>query len=283
MSRTVSPVADVAQALAKLLSNTPGALFSDFDGTLSPVAPTPDTAEPAPGVRETLGAMTSKVAVVGIVTGRGIADASKRIDVPNLLYVGNHGLEWLDEHGHHVHPAGQEAKDALPEALREIEHRMLAHVPGDGVIFEDKVYSGSIHYRLAPDPGAVRDVLAPILDEIAREYGFWVSDGKMVFELRPGEAINKGSAVRQIIHDRELKSAVFLGDDVTDADAFRVLRELREESGIQTLAVGVLTLDTDPRVIESSDYLLDGVDDVVSMMLELETLLPPVDGAEEQR
>lgn len=283
MSQTVSPIADVARALAQVLSHTPGGLFSDFDGTLSPVAPTPDAAEPAPGVRETLRAMATKVPIVGIVTGRGIADASKRIDVPGIMYVGNHGLEWHDEDGHHVHPAGLAAQAALPEALREIEQRLLAHVPDEGVIFEDKVYSGSIHYRLAPDPGAVREVLEPILNEISKEYGFWVSDGKMVFELRPGEAINKGSAVRQIIHDRGLKSAVFLGDDVTDADAFRVLRELREESDVETLAIGVLTLDTDPRVIEASDYLLDGVDDVVSMMLELEKLLPAAASAEGSR
>ncbi len=283
MDRTVSPVTDVAHALAGVLTRVPGGFFTDFDGTLSPVAPTPDAAEPAPGVRETLEVMTTKVAMVGIVTGRGVADARARIDVPGLMYVGNHGLEWQDEDGHHVHPAGLAAQAALPEALREARQRLLAHVSSDGVIVEDKVYSGSIHYRLAPDPGAVREALGPILDEIAREYGFWVSDGKMVFELRPGEAINKGSAVRRIIHDRQLRSAVFLGDDVTDADAFRVLRELREEPDLETLAIGVLTLDTDPRVIETSDYLLDGVDDVVSMMLELEKLLPAVDGAEGTR
>jgi trehalose 6-phosphate phosphatase len=283
MNRTVSPIAEVAQALAGLLTETPAAFFSDFDGTLSPVAPTPDAAEPAPGVLETLKIMVTKVATVGIVTGRGLADVKQRVNVPGMVYVGNHGLEWQDEEGHHVHPAGLAAQAALPEALREVEQRLVAHVPSEGVIFEDKVYSGSIHYRLAPDPGAVRDVLGPILNEIAEEYGFWVSDGKMVFELRPGAAINKGSAVRQMIHDRELRSAVFLGDDVTDADAFRVLHELREESGISTLAIGVLTLDTDPRVIDASDYLLDGVDDVVSMMLELEKLLPTVDGTEETR
>jgi trehalose 6-phosphate phosphatase len=283
VNRTVSKRTDVAEAIANALSHAPGGLFSDFDGTLSPVAPTPDSAEPAPGVLETLGVMATKVATVGIVTGRGIADVKARVNVPGLVYVGNHGLEWQEGDEHHVHPAGLAAQAVLPEALREVEQRLVAHVSNEGVIFEDKVYSGSIHYRLAPDPGAVRDVLEPILRDIAGEYGFWVSDGKMVFELRPGEAINKGSAVRQMIHDRDLKSAVFLGDDVTDADAFQVLQELRKERGIATVTVGVLTLDTDPRVIEASDYLLDGVDDVVSMMLELESLLPPVDATEESR
>jgi trehalose 6-phosphate phosphatase len=96
----------------------------------------------------------------------------------------------------------------------------------------------------------------------------------MVFELRPGASVNKGSAVRHLVAERELRAAAFLGDDVTDADAFIVLRELRDELEIQTCTVGVLTLDTDQRVIDNSDYLLDGVDDVVSMLLELVNLLP---------
>lgn len=272
-----SPVAVVAHRLAELLAAQPSGLFSDFDGTLSPVAPTPDLAEAAPGVSDTLGMLAERVSLVGIVTGRGIDDVVNRVAVPELLYVGNHGLEWLEGGEHHVHPAGLEAEGGLPEALREIEHRLKAHVPLEGVIFENKRYSGSIHYRLTKEPGKTGDVLRPIVEEIASEYGFWVSDGKMVMELRPGATVNKGSAVHRIVTERQLRSAVFLGDDVTDADAFVMLRTLREEQGLGTCSVGVLTLDTDQRVIDNSDFLLDGVDDVVSMLLELSGLLPVID------
>ncbi len=274
---SLSSVTDVAHHLADLLSVQPSALFSDFDGTLSPVAPTPDSAVAAPGVSDTLGSLADRLSLVGIVTGRGIDDVMGRVAVPDLLYVGNHGLEWLENDEHHVHPAGLEAEQGLPEALREIEHRLEAHVPVEGVIFENKRYSASIHYRLTTDPGTTGDVLGPIAREIASEYGLWVSDGKMVMELRPGSAVNKGSAVQRIVTERQLQSAVFLGDDVTDADAFAVLKTLRTEQGIRTCSVGVLTLDTDQRVIDASDFLLDGVDDVVSMLLELVELLPIID------
>ncbi len=274
---SLSSVTDVAHHLAELLSAQPSALFSDFDGTLSPVAPTPDSAEAAPGVAEMLGSLSDRVSLVAIVTGRGIDDVMGRVAVPGMLYVGNHGLEWLENDEHHVHPAGLEAEQGLPEALREIEHRLQAHVPLDGVIFENKRYSASIHYRLTKDPGTTHDVLGPIAREIASEYGLWVSDGKMVMEIRPGATVNKGSAVQRIVTERQLRSAVFLGDDVTDADAFAVLKTLRLDQGIRTCSVGVLTLDTDQRVIDSSDFLLDGVDDVVSMMLELVELLPMIE------
>lgn len=271
---SVSSITDVARHLANLFKAKPGALFSDFDGTLSPVAPTPDSAVAAPGVAETLGLLAERLSLVGIVTGRGAEDAIARIAVPGLLYVGNHGLEWFENGEHHVHPAGLAAEEALPEALRDIEQRLGAHVSLHGTIFENKRYSASIHYRLATDPGKTAEILEPIVREVVKEFGFSVSEGKMVIEIRPSTTVNKGFAVRQFVADRKLGSAVFLGDDVTDVDAFRALRDIREEGGVETCGVGVLTLDTDQRVIDHSDFLLDGVDDVVSMLLELVELLP---------
>jgi trehalose 6-phosphate phosphatase len=262
-----------------MFASQPAGLFTDFDGTLSPVAPTPDTAVAAPGVPQTLEELTRHIALVGIVTGRGVDDAMSRIVAPDLLYVGNHGLEWFENDEHHVHPAGLEAESGLPDALRDIEQRLKARISTEGAIFENKRYSGSIHYRLTQEPGKTGEILDEIVRDVAAEYGFWASSGKMVIELRPGAEVNKGSAVRRIVTERNLGSAAFLGDDVTDADAFVVLKELRAERGIKTCSVGVLTLDTDQRVIDNSDYLLDGVDEVVAMLLELTKRLP-VDTAE---
>lgn len=276
---TVSSATNVAHHLAEVLTAQPSAIFSDFDGTLSPVAPTPDSAEAAPGVAETLRTLAGHVSILGIVTGRSVDDVMARVAVPGILYVGNHGLEWFENDEHHVHPAGLDAESGLPEALREIEHRLGAHVSLEGVIIENKRYSGSVHYRLATETAKIEEVLTPIIEEVAGEYGYGVSSGKMVYELRPGASVNKGSAVRRVVTERNLRSAVFLGDDVTDADAFIVLRDLRQEHGIATSSVGVLTLDTDQRVIDNSDFLLDGVDDVVSMLLELSDLLPRVEGS----
>jgi trehalose 6-phosphate phosphatase len=269
----VSPRTEVAAHLARLFASRPAALFTDFDGTLSPVAPAPDLAEAAPGARDTLALLSDRIDLVGIVTGRGLDDVRGRIGIDDLLYVGNHGLESWSRGQHTVHPAGLAAEAALPEALRDINQRLQAQVSTEGVIFEDKRYSGSVHFRLSPEQGQVGAALAPIVEEVAREYGFWVSGGKMVYELRPGAEVNKGSAVRAIIEEQGIRSAVFLGDDVTDADAFKVLRQLREEQGIPTCSVGVLTLDTAQPVIDYADFLLDGVDDVVAMLLELSELL----------
>lgn len=271
---TSSSVDTVASFVAGLLARRPSAVLSDFDGTLSQVALTPDAAVMAPGVAEVLASLLQRVDLVGIVTGRGVADVMTKVPVNGLEYVGNHGLEWVDQGGHHVHPAGLEAETALPGLLATIRERLGSEVSLDGVIFEDKRYSASIHYRLADDPAFVGTVLDRIVRDTAGVHGLWVSPGKMVVELRPGARITKGTAVHRIARSHGFQSMVFLGDDVTDTDAFLALHDLARESGMATCCVGVLTADTHPLVVEHSDFLLDGVEEVVAMLSRVAAALP---------
>ena len=142
-----------------------------------------------------------------------------------------------------------------------------------GLVFENKRLSGSIHYRLSEDPIEMGATLGEIAGRVAAAHGLHVATGKMVYELRPTASVSKGTALRDIALQRGLRSAAFLGDDVTDVDAFVALRELREHHQLATLAIGVLTPDTAPSVIAESDVLLDGVDDVVRMLGTLVHLL----------
>jgi len=266
---TITPACEVANLVSSMLHQTPAGLFSDFDGTLSPMASTPDGASIAPGVREVLRALASQIELVGIVTGRAVDDARARVDLPDLLYVGNHGLEWAERGKHIDHPAGVAAAESVTKALQRIFNELDGAITTAGLIFEDKRLSGSIHYRLCEDPVEMGLILGRITERIAESFGLHVASGKMVFELRPSASVSKGTALTEIVLQRGLRAAVFLGDDVTDVDGFRALREMREEHRLATLAVGVLTPDTAPSVIEESDVLLDGVDDVVHMLERL--------------
>ena len=269
----VAPVQDVADQLFQILTQEPAGLFSDFDGTLSPMAPTPDSASLAPGVRDVLKALTRRIELVGIVTGRAVDDARARVGVADLLYVGNHGLEWAEPGVHVDHPVGVAAATSIATALRQIRAEVEASLPLGGLVFEDKRLSGSIHYRLSEDPVTMGLALGEITERVANTQGLHVASGKMVYELRPTASVSKGTALREIALQRNLQGAVFLGDDVTDVDGFRALRQLRQEERLSTLAVGVLTPDTAPSVIAESDVLLDGVEDVVRMLEVLDRLL----------
>lgn len=273
----VTPVADAVDNLWPLVADSPAGLFTDFDGTLSPLAPTPDAATIEPAAAEVLGDLAGRIDVVGIVTGRAADDARARVGLPDLLYVGNHGLEHIYRGAHDVHPAGLAAERVMGPALAAIRERLADAAPVTGVLFENKRFSGSIHYRLSEDPLLVGNALATIAADVADAFGLRLSSGKMVFELRPSEPVNKGTAMERLILEHQLATAMFFGDDVTDVDGFRAMHRLAREHGVRTSAIGVLTADTAPSVVENSDLLLDGVDAVVSTMHGLNLRLRSLD------
>ncbi|MGH7476902.1 MAG: trehalose-phosphatase [Longimicrobiales bacterium] len=202
-------------------------LALDFDGTLAPIVPRPDDAMlPAP-TRAAIEAVLARGDTrVAIVSGRGLADARERVGIAGIYYAGNHGME-IDGPGiHHVHPDAAAARPqvaACAEALR----RRLASL--DGVQVEDKGLTLSVHYRRARDPEAPAAVRQAIDSLCAGDDRLRVTEGKMIFEVRPAVDWDKGRATRFLLdalvdHD-SVVPAVFVGDDRTDEDAFRALRE----------------------------------------------------------
>jgi trehalose 6-phosphate phosphatase len=264
---------DVAMRCAEVLRNTPAGLFSDFDGTLSEVAPTPGEAVGWPGAAEALSHVAGMLDAAGIITGRAVADVRTKLDVDNLFIVGNHGLEWFERGQHVDHEAGLAAEQGITEALAHIERRLAEHVSTEHMLWENKRLTASIHFRNVNDPVAVGMALLPIVEEEASARGLRVSSGKMIFELRPDVHISKGTALAQIVSTRGLKGAVFFGDDVTDVDGFRALHELRDTDGIATLAIAIRSKDVHPTVIAESDIVLESVGETVRVLERIGELL----------
>lgn len=254
------------------LAHRPAGVFTDFDGTLSEIAPMPDEAEFSPGAREALERVAGLVDVAGIITGRAVDDVLARADVhdlPDLLVVGNHGLEWLDHGKRFDHEAGVAAEAAINEVMARTEARLIEAGPTEGVLFENKRLSASIHFRNAPDPAAVEEVLLPVAREEAARLNLRVTTGKMLVEFRPMAKVSKGTALEQILRTRGLQSAVFFGDDVTDVDGFRALYRLRDEGKIHAVTVGVRSPDVHPDVLAFSDVVVDGVAEMVCVLRQI--------------
>jgi trehalose 6-phosphate phosphatase len=93
--------------------------------------------------------------------------------------------------------------------------------------------------------------------------------GRMIFELRPQLAINKGTAIRDLVHELGLRGIVFIGDDLTDLDAFRALRELRAAGEVATVRVAVLGPDTARAILEESDLTVASVEECASVLLAI--------------
>ena len=134
----------------------------------------------------------------------------------------------------------------------------------DGTLVEDKVFTGSVHYRLTPDPEKASLILRSVLSEIAARHGIALTGGRLIFELRPKLDINKGVFAANDIRLHHIKTAVFLGDDITDVDGFRAIRALRDSGKIVGgFSVAVCASESLAAVIANSDFQIDGVPKMV--------------------
>ena len=179
------------------------ALFLDVDGVLAPIVPRPEDARVPDETREELRRLQARYALVACISGRAGADAERVVGVPELVYVGNHGLELSAE--------AQAWREQLRSLLQTVEWPQL----------EDKGLTASFHYR-----GLDEDTVLPQLEKIAnraRAAGFNARFGRKLLEVVPPVEANKGTAVRTLLDRYGLERALASGDDVTDLDSFGAL------------------------------------------------------------
>jgi trehalose 6-phosphate phosphatase len=247
--------------LAQLASRPRFGLFSDLDGTLSPIAATPEAARITPKNREMLAELNKQLPLVAVISGRQANDLVNLVRLDDLTYLGNHGLErWVDGSGEVI----PEAKKYLG-ALSEVKP-LLRVADEPGVIFEDKGVVLTVHYRQVESPAAFYQRHAGELAKIAESQGLMLLTGKMVFEVRPPVAMHKGIALQQLISEYSLEAVLFLGDDISDLMAFVQARELREAGLCDSWSVGVQSEDAPEGLAETADSLADGVDDVEELL-----------------
>jgi trehalose-phosphatase len=196
------------------------ALFLDYDGTLTPIVERPEDAVLDEATREVLRRVVQRHPVA-IVSGRDLEDVRQRVGLPDVHYAGCHGFEIAGPLGNRVHAAAAAAAPQLAAAA-DLVARDTHDLPG--VQLERKRFTLAVHYRRARDADvpAVRDAVARAQ---ARHPALRVTSGKKVLELQPDVDWDKGRAVLWLIESLRLQDAlpVYIGDDVTDEDAFRAL------------------------------------------------------------
>ena len=241
------------------LRRAPAGLVTDIDGTISVIAATPDEARVEEAAAAALGRLAARLALVAVVSGRAAAAGRAMVGLDELLYVGNHGMERLYRGVTRTHQGAAVGAGGLAAALAEVEVGARALGADDGLLLENKVLSGTVHYRLAADPEAARATLLPLAAAAAERHGLVVTEGRLIVELRPRVRVNKGTALVDLVAEHRLRGVVFLGDDLTDVDGFVALRTLREAGEVAALRVGVLAAETPQRVREEIDAAVPGV------------------------
>jgi trehalose 6-phosphate phosphatase len=233
------------------------AILTDVDGTLAPIAARAEEAAVPAAAREALARLSECFGLVGCVSGRQAEEARRLVGLDGVAYAGNHGLELLLPGDKSPRPdpslAGREteAADFLvgvdPEALRTA-----------GLRGEDKGPIQALHWRGAADEAAAESRAHEIAVE-AGHAGLEPRWGRKVLELRPVGGGGKDGAVASLLADDRLSAAVYAGDDRTDLDAFRRLRELGRSGELATaVCVGIASPEAPPELPEEADLTVDG-------------------------
>ncbi len=224
---------------------TRAALFFDVDGVLAPIVARPEDARVPDETRAELRRLNERYALVACISGRAGVDAARIVGVPELTYVGNHGLE-LDARA-------AEWRGRLEDFLEEV----------DWPATENKGLTASLHYRGSEDEGAARTALRDVRMR-AERVGLVARFGRKVLEVLPPLDVHKGTAVRQLLAERDLSRALYAGDDTTDLDAFRALDGLDV-----SLRVAVTSEEGPAELREAADLTVDLPEELLAILRRL--------------
>jgi trehalose 6-phosphate phosphatase len=268
-TKTVPGASTLHDLLAPLISQPArSAVLLDVDGVLAPIVEQPDDAHMPETTRRPLIEVAKQYGIVACVSGRRASDARRIVSLGSIAYLGSHGSEILRA-GTIAPELDRElqawtdrvrafADDAFDESLRRLRVRL-----------EDKEAIAALHWRGVPDEdeahAAVEDVA-----RAAEDAGFVTHWGRKVLEIRPPVRIDKGAGIVRLLHDTELAAALYVGDDLTDVDAFRGLDELAATGRVGVaVKVGVRSDEGPPRLEQEADYMVDGTAGVRQLLQAL--------------
>ncbi|NYB51648.1 MAG: trehalose-phosphatase [Methanobacteriaceae archaeon] len=236
-------------------------IVTDIDGTISKIAPTPDEAVVTSTMRRALVQLNEKFKLVAVISGRSVLKAREMVQVDGLLYVGNHGLEFLKDDELCIRPEVEKYIPEINEAGEKLKNSELSSI--NGLIFEDKGLCYSIHYRLAQGEQNIREKILNSLkdDPVCKELK--ISEGRCLFELKPPVSYDKGTILHEIIEEHGLEKIIYLGDDITDFDAFSKLKELEKQGIIQGVGILVLSPEIPSYLKKGASFFINNVDEVL--------------------
>ncbi len=289
------------EALEPLRSDpSRSAVLLDIDGTLAPIVRHADEAHVPEATRTLLIEVARRYRLVGCVSGRRAAIARQIVAIGTIAYVGNHGGELLLPGA--TRPELDPELAAWSERVRAFAARVYTSAHQRlRVRAEDKQAIAAFHWRGAPDEAAAADAVREIAAQAEAE-GFVVHWGRKVLEVRPPIPLDKGlgvvalldgaparvvdqsphAAVRPTLPsgfnpasppaprstpDRAFHAAVYVGDDVTDLDAFRGLRSLVQRGTLgRAVCVAVRSDEVPPELLAEADLAIDGPDGVRQLL-----------------
>lgn len=198
------------------------AVFLDYDGVLTPIVDDPAAATLDDEMRAVIERATAHL-TVAIISGRDLEDVRSLVDVAGIAYAGSHGFDMLLPDG-----SRERRGDDYLDDLDDVERQLRDRLDGlDGVAVERKRYAIAVHTRRADDDAVRRRTARTVADLADDHPRLRVTGGKDIEELRPDIDWDKGRALHHLMDvlglDTDRTPPVYVGDDLTDEDAFAVV------------------------------------------------------------
>ena len=261
------PAAATLNELLRPLRDNPerAAVLLDVDGTLAPIVEQPDDAHMPETTRRPLIEVAKRYHIVACVSGRRASDARRVVSLGSISYLGSHGSEILRA-GTIAPELDRElqawtrrvqafANEAFDEPLRRLRVRL-----------EDKEAIAALHWRGVPDEEEAQRAIEDVARD-AESAGFVTHWGRKVLEIRPPVRIDKGAGIVRLLRDADLAAALYVGDDLTDVDAFRGLDELVTSGSIgRAVKVGVRSDEGPSELEQEADIMVDGTPGVRDLL-----------------
>jgi len=234
--------------------------FLDYDGTLTPIVARPELAVLADEMRDVIRKLSEKY-TVAIVSGRMREDVQRLVGIEGLVYAGSHGFDIKGPNISRVEPHARELVSLIGQIIKEL-HKKIGEI--ENILIEEKKFSVAVHYRLVDEKylPSIREVVEDIIKHYKE---LRLMQGKKVFEILPAFEWNKGKAILWIMRALGFSwfnsSIVYIGDDTTDEDAFRILR---------TRGTGIL-VSKEPK-ISAADFWVSSPDEVGKIFREILSL-----------
>ena len=261
MAKQIGDLSDALEEGGELAGRLEGkrpAVFLDYDGVLTPIVERPEDAVISDTMREVVKNLAERTSVC-VVSGRDRPVVQELMGLDNLVVAGSHGFDiWSPEEGRIERDQDGDFEELLDGVKDRVEREVE---PIEGTSVEPKAASVAVHYRQVADEEKPK--VGEIVDSILGEHpdDLKMTPGKMVYEIQPKIDWDKGRAVLYLIDtlglDRDDVVPIYLGDDVTDEDAFNALADT---------GIGVFVgSPDDPEVAgrtTAANFALDSVDDV---------------------
>jgi trehalose 6-phosphate phosphatase len=223
----IPPFASEYTKIGELLHDKTPVIFLDYDGTLTPIVNRPEDAILSDEMKEVLKACASRLHVA-VVSGRDMVDLKSRVDIDEIIYAGSHGFRISGPE--ELYLEHEKSASLLPR-LDETEKQLQQLFSGKfkGVQVERKRYAIAVHYRNARKE-EIPDIKQTVTELVEKTSGLKTGEGKMILEIKPDIDWHKGKAVHWILEklnltDRDKYLPIYIGDDITDEDAYESLSE----------------------------------------------------------